>query len=353
RDHTVEVHLPFLQVMGSRAKILPVLFGDPSVENCRRFVGALRRCASRRRIFLLASTDLAHYPTQADAVRLDALTMRRVTELDVKALFAHLRAATGADAAPNVKTALCASGGVGCAMVWTGARAGSSVQMLATSTSGDVPGGDASRVVGYAAALFVQNKEDKAMEDVPKQGFTVPADVQMELLALARRRIETAAKGEDFDYAPPAALKDVLSEPAAVFVTLHKDKRLRGCIGTTAAHDPLWQAVYRLAYSAAFEDHRFDRVTLAEAPQLHIEISVLSPVRRVASADEIVPGKHGVIVGSGYRRGLFLPQVWDQLPKKDEFMSILCTQKAHLSADAWKQADTELSIFTVFAFEEK
>ena len=118
------------------------------------------------------------------------------------------------------------------------------------------------------------------------------------------------------------------------------------------AHLPLYQAVAEYARLAAFEDPRFPAVTAEEVPGLHIEISVLSPMRRISSAREIVPGKHGVLVRQGRRSGLFLPQVWEQLPDLESFLGYLCAEKAGLPWDAWKFPATQLEIFTVFAFEE-
>ena len=80
------------------------------------------------------------------------------------------------------------------------------------------------------------------------------------------------------------------------------------------AHAPLWRSVQDMAYAAAFEDPRFPSLTSAELPDVHIEISVLSPMRPASSAAEIVPGKHGVMVRRDGRSGLFLPQVWEQIP---------------------------------------
>ena len=203
-------------------------------------------------------------------------------------------------------------------------------------------------MVGYAAAVFL-----RAAPVGEEKGFTLPDAVCQELLALARRRITTATAKEAWAYTPPEPLRQELEQPAAVFVTLHKRGQLRGCIGTTVARDPLWKAVYDLAHSAAFRDPRFPPVTAAEVPDLHLEISVLSPLTPVDSADAILPGQHGVVVREGFHTGLFLPQVWEQLPEKEEFLTVLCEQKAHLPGNAWRDGRAELSIFTVFAFEEK
>jgi AMMECR1 domain-containing protein len=89
-----------------------------------------------------------------------------------------------------------------------------------------------------------------------------------------------------------------------------------------------------------------------EVAKLHFEISILSSARPVASAESIVPKKHGVIVSQDGNMGLFLPQVWDQIPDKDGFLSELCEQKAGLPRSCWKDPKTRLSVFTVSAFEE-
>ena len=135
-------------------------------------------------------------------------------------------------------------------------------------------------------------------------------------------------------------------------MTLHKNGRLRGCIGTTAPRDPLWKIVEYMAYAAAFDDPRFSKVTADEVDDLHIEISVLSPMKLAKSSDEIVPFKHGVMVRQGHNSGLFLPQVWEQIPDKKRFMGYLCEEKAGLDYDAWKSPETKIYLFTVFAFEE-
>jgi AmmeMemoRadiSam system protein A len=112
------------------------------------------------------------------------------------------------------------------------------------------------------------------------------------------------------------------------------------------------ESVRYFARAAAFEDHRFSPVEKSELDQLHIEISILSAPQPVKDADAVIPKKHGVIVRQGNHSGLFLPTVWEQLPKKSEFLSELCTQKAGLPADCWKDPEVEIQVFTTDVFEE-
>ena len=117
---------------------------------------------------------------------------------------------------------------------------------------------------------------------------------------------------------------------------------------------PLYLTVRDMAVESATGDPRFRAVTQAELKDIEIEISVLSPLEKVASADSIILGKHGVIVKNGFNSGVFLPQVATETGwSKEEFLSNLCAQKAGLPADAWKDPSTEIYIFTAEVFSEK
>jgi AmmeMemoRadiSam system protein B/AmmeMemoRadiSam system protein A len=366
REHSVEVQLPFLQTLLPGCRIVPILFGDPRPETCHILADALAANAGQRRLLLIASTDLCHYPSDAAAVGLVKETMAYVEKTNVPALFTYLDETRRSRTADNVQTAMCGSGGVGTALIYAQASGPISVRILRLANSGDVPGGDKARVVGYASAVITRKPQaatappaDAKVQpaatppaDAKDQRFAVAPEVQKELLTLARRRIAATARREPFSYEPPPAMADVLGPRAAVFVTLKKDGRLRGCIGMTEPRAELWRAVQDMAQSAAFRDPRFAPVGVADLEALHIEISVLSPLAPVAAAAAIVPKQHGVVVRRGGRSGLFLPQVWEQLPDKERFLSVLCSEKAGLPADAWKDPETRLLVFTVFAFEE-
>ncbi|NLF17845.1 MAG: AmmeMemoRadiSam system protein B [Lentisphaerae bacterium] len=374
RDHTIEVQLPFLQVVLPDCRIVPVLFGEPNPATCRAFAEAILRRRGSRRLVVIASTDLTHYPTGETSARVDHDTMYRVAAQDLPALFTHLKDAVRHGADDNIQTAMCASGGVGTALEVARAGGPVAVKVLHQANSGAVPGGDTRRVVGYAAAVIT--RADAATADATvaeataaapapaataaepepaepvEPAFTVAPEVRRALLALARRRITAAVRRESWEAPPPAELAEAVGQPAAVFVTLHRQGRLRGCIGMTEARLPLWQAVQDMAFSAAFKDWRFTPLGLEELHEISIEISVLSPLTEVPSADAVRPRHHGVVIRRDGRSGLFLPQVWEQIPEKDAFLSVLCKEKAGLPADAWKDPATTLLVFTVVAFSE-
>jgi len=170
------------------------------------------------------------------------------------------------------------------------------------------------------------------------------------LLKLARDTIAQWVTSRTMPELPTG--EPIFEEPRAVFVTLHKHGQLRGCIGTLEPREPLAAAVRSSAISAATQDPRFSPVTADELDDLHIEISVLSPLRKVDSPDEIIVGVHGVMVAHGMRRGVFLPQVaveqgWD----RDTMLNYLCAHKAGLPADAWRHG-ADLYVFTAQVFGE-
>jgi AmmeMemoRadiSam system protein A len=168
------------------------------------------------------------------------------------------------------------------------------------------------------------------------------------LLGLAHRSIAAVIEQHDVDLTPPT---QHLAEYRGAFTTLHLHGRLRGCIGYVLPTQPLYQTVAETAKAAAFDDPRFYPVTIAEAAALKIEISILSALRPVA-AENVVVGKHGLVVTQGSRRGLLLPQVpikweWD----RDTFLTQTCL-KAGLDPDAWRQG-AELQAFTAEVFGEE
>jgi uncharacterized protein len=168
-------------------------------------------------------------------------------------------------------------------------------------------------------------------------------DDQRALFRLAREAIRCHLHDQ-----PPPALpqgRPDLAAPRGAFVTLHRGDELRGCIGHSIARLPLAEAVRTLAVSAASHDHRFDPVRRDELPELHLEVSVLSPLARVRF-EEVDPGRHGLMIRHGGRAGLLLPQVaqergWDART----FVEHTC-RKAGLAPDAWQRPDAELQAFT-------
>ncbi len=155
------------------------------------------------------------------------------------------------------------------------------------------------------------------------------------LLRTARRALEAAVRGGSF--MPEIPKRGPAAEKRGAFVTLTRDGALRGCIGRIVADEPLAVVVAEMARAAALDDPRFPPVGEDELEAIDIEISAMSPVRRVSGPEEIVVGRDGLIIRKGPRSGLLLPQVasergWDAV----RFLDETC-RKAALPPDAWKE----------------
>jgi AmmeMemoRadiSam system protein A len=176
------------------------------------------------------------------------------------------------------------------------------------------------------------------------------------LLRLARDHIKAELVSE-FEVDQPFELTDGLLTHCGCFVTLHKVGALRGCIGTIEATRSLVDGVKENALNAAFRDPRFPPLEAIELPDVNIEISVLSVPKllRYNSADDLIeklkPGVHGVIISQDWHSATFLPQVWQQLPQKRDFLEHLC-MKASLGKNCWKGSELTVRTYTVVHFSE-
>ena len=161
-------------------------------------------------------------------------------------------------------------------------------------------------------------------------------DERRQLLAIARRALDARVRRQE---APPVST-DVHVRGSGVFVTIHCDGQLRGCLGTLDERTPLADSVARLGADVATEDFRFPPITIAELPRVTIDLSVLTPPERVTNPETIQVGRDGLIVEQGSRRGLLLPQVatehgWD----RETLLDQTCV-KAGLPSSAWRHGAT-------------
>jgi len=178
------------------------------------------------------------------------------------------------------------------------------------------------------------------------------------LLSVARKTIEQRLSSQNEQTQSDADLSSKFLEQRGTFVTLTTGGALRGCIGHIIPQESLIEGIRVNAINAAFQDPRFPPLTGEEWEKIKVEISILTEPKPLAYTDaqdllqKLRPEIDGVIIRKGYHQSTFLPQVWDQLPQKEEFLSQLC-RKAGLGSDAWKQGDLEVSTYQVQAFEEE
>jgi len=171
------------------------------------------------------------------------------------------------------------------------------------------------------------------------------------LLVLARDSILTAFAGEPIPR--PTASDPALDEPSGAFVTLRSRRgMLRGCIGRVESDRPLWETVAGMARASAFDDPRFPALDEAELGDVTIEVSVMSPPWRIDNPEDVVPGRHGVMVERGLRRGLFLPQVATEQGWGREVLLDQVCLKAGLPPSAWREPETAIYVFTATVIGE-
>jgi len=205
------------------------------------------------------------------------------------------------------------------------------------------------------------NQTAKQMEKGQREEENLPVLSAEEgdlLLTIARKTLEERLlRGRTYD-PDLRVLPQVLRMPGASFVTLTQAGQLRGCLGSVVAHQALALDVRDNAVKAALADPRFPPLRPEKLPYTTIEVSVLSPLRPLTYdrpeelLRQITPGKHGLLLVNGTRRGLLLPQVWEKLPNKVTFLQQL-SLKAGLPTDAWTYPSTRILVFEVQEFQEK
>lgn len=321
KEHSIEMELPFLQVVLKKFKIVPILISTPSLEEAQLLAQAIWKNIQGKNVLIIASTDMSHYYPENIGKKIDNLTLELLRKESSDELIKQ-------QALKNVE--LCGSEATVTLLEITKLMGNTHLEVLNYSTSGDRPGGDKNRVVGYGSSVIYQTlitpEEEKALLTIAKSTLT---------------SFVNSGKIPEFNVS-----NSVLDEKKAVFVTLRKNGVLRGCIGRITPTEPLYLAVRNMTVEAASKDSRFEPVSPDELNDIQIEISILGPLQKVNSADDIELGKNGVVVKQGDRRGVFLPSVAREMGwTKEEFLRHLCVDKSGLPADCWKDKQTEIFVF--------
>lgn len=327
-EHSLEVHLPFLQMVLDNFSLVPLAVGGADPEAVAQVLEAVW---GGDETLIVVSSDLSHFLPYAQAQTKDRATVDAMLRLD-----SHLNGEQACGAHPVNGLELVAR------------RKGLQPHLLDLRNSGDTAG-DKSRVVGYAAIAFT---EPGRAEVSPGADDAKLASKGRLLTGLARAAIAKRFGNPE----PILPHPDWLDRPGAVFVTLTQNGELRGCIGSLEAHRSLGEDLEENARAAAFRDPRFAPLAAEELARTRVEVSILSapePLRFTSEADALAqlrPGVDGVILEYGGHRATFLPQVWEQLPDKRVFMAHL-KQKAGLLADFWADG-VRLYRYTVEKFKE-
>lgn len=353
QEHSIEVELPFIQILFPDARIVPAVIGAPDIGLCTRFGEALAGVLKSRRALIVASADLSHYPHADVAEDVDAKTLAAMEKLD-PALLQKVTQAQMNRGIPNLHTCCCGEAAIMAAMSAAKAMGATGGKVIRYAHSGDVPVGERDRVVGYGAVVYYADPVSASVngsEPLTAAASDAPlSDTDKKaLLTLVRETITRKLSRQTVPMAQ--GLSSGVQQKRGVFVTLKKRGDLRGCIGRMIPDKPLHELVGAVALQSALEDPRFKPVTLPELKDLEIEISVLTPMTPVPGADHIVVGRDGVLIRKGGRSAVFLPQVApEQGWGRDEMLEHLC-RKAGLLPGSWKEG-AELLTFQAIVFSE-
>lgn len=325
-EHSLEVHLPFLQPVIDDFSIVPILVGDASMELVR---DALKLVWGGPETIISVSSDLSHFHDYDTAVGLDQETTRQIELLQLEKIngegaCGHRVLAGVLDVARSQDLR---------------------VTHLDVRNSGDTKG-DQDRVVGYGA--YSMEYAEKARISEADRRVLLGSTMKALKFGVENRR------APNVDYGP--GVSKSLTAMRASFVSLKIAGRLRGCVGTVVAHQALLPDVVANAFKAGFGDPRFGPLTLEELEQLDIEVSLLSFPRIMSFENEadlvrqVRPDTDGLILQDEGRRGLFLPSVWESIPKTEDFIQHL-KRKAGFGFDHWSDG-LRVFRYTTEAFGE-
>jgi len=358
-EHSLEVQIPFLQYhLKKEFKIVPIVLGTQSAETCKKIADALKPWFNERNLFVF-STDFSHYPSYDDAYSTDKATCDAIVAGSPGGLMKVLDEYQDKPI-PNLSTNLCGWTSILTMLYLTAGNHDLKISPVQYMNSGDSGHGDKNQVVGYWSLVVAKTQTGAGtMADSAKPagkinppGFDFTREDKITLLRIARNTIRTFLTEGRVPDDNGAAYGENLQMKAGAFVTLKKDGELRGCIGRFTSDMPLYALIRQMAVASSTEDTRFDPVNVREVPQIDIEISVLSPLKKIQSPDEIILGKHGIYIRKGHYSGTFLPQVATETGwTKDEFLGHCARDKAGIGWDGWKDAD--LFTYEACVFSEK
>jgi AmmeMemoRadiSam system protein A len=292
------------------------------------------------------SSDFSHYPPYNDALVVDKSTCDAILTNQPDRLLSTLKANEEKNVT-NLATSLCGWTSVLTLLYMTEGDPGIAMTPVYYQNSGDSKYNDKSQVVGYWSIAL--SKKEKPIPSSP--GFNLTDKDKKELLKIARTTFEQYIRFNKTPEINSSGFSETLKTPAGAFVTLHENGDLRGCVGLFTPTEPLYKVVQEMAIAASTQDNRFPQVNPTEIGKISIEISVLTPLKKIHSTNEIVLGKNGIYIKKGYRSGTFLPQVANETGWTiEDFLGHCARDKAGLGWDGWKDAD--LYTYEAIVFSE-
>jgi MEMO1 family protein len=320
-EHSLEVHLPFLQTVLSDFSLLPIVVGQASPKEVS---DVLEQVWGGPETLIVISTDLSHYLDYETAQSLDRRTTKAIETFDLAQIGNNQ-----------------ACGRIPLKGLLESAKLrGMDITTLDVRNSGDTAGSH-DRVVGYGAWMLSGGQQPSAEEAFSYKLKAILQRHGTTLLRVAAASIKRGISHNAQINVDLSSFPDSLQEKGACFVTLErKDGSLRGCIGSLEAYQPLAKDCAENAFKAGFMDPRFPKLNAGELSGISIHISVLSPSFPMSFKDEadllsqLRPNIDGLIIQDRGKRALFLPSVWEKIASKEDFLKHL-KMKAGMTADHW------------------
>lgn len=342
-EHSLEVQLPFLHyVLKTNYCIVPIIIGASDPDVCKKIAMVLKAYFTPDNLFVISS-DFSHYPNYEDAQKVDALTKEGILSNNPETLLTCLKK-NAAKHIPHLSTSLCGWTSVLTMLNITVGNDSLEYSGIEYKNSGDAENfGEKDKVVGYWGIAISEKQIDK-------DNFILSRHDKEVLLKIARDSVESAVLKRKKSQAVSEDISVTLNTNCGAFVTLHKNGKLRGCLGHLSGDLPLYKMVQEMAASVALHDYRFSPVAKEELEDIDIEISALSPLKKIKDIAEIKLGIHGILIENGEHSGVFLPQVATETGwSKEEFLGYCSRDKAGLGWDGWKTADIYIFTATVFS----
>jgi hypothetical protein len=354
REHSLEVQLPYVIVaaQGKPFRIVPVITNSSDPLDHALIANAITKIAAKRKTLLLVSSDLSHFPSADIAKKVDGAILEATASLKSKKLSERNRSLMSKNYT-GLSCTMCGLDAV-LMMLRCSDRLGIDSAKVVSYTHSGMVSGDEDRVVGYGSIVFTGASTDEAESGEADGMPEFSKESRKDLIRTAKEAVQASVSGDRTMYEPSD--NPELQVKAGCFVTLKNNGRLRGCIGRFTSDKPLWDTVRQMAIASATMDKRFqhDPITPEEVPDLSVEISVLSPPKRISDPlKEIRLGTDGIIIKEGGKSGTFLPQVATETGwSPEEFLGHCARDKAGIGWDGWKKSTAEVYTFTAVIIED-
>ena len=337
-EHSLEVQLPFIQKkLGNNFRLVPIIIGTTNYSVCKKIAEALLPFFTPKNLFVI-STDFSHYPTYENAKLLDQKTADSICSNQAEKLLNTLEQNKQLSI-KNLATSLCGWSSV-LTLLYLTENNNYTFKQIDYKNSGDAAVYTSkNQVVGYWAISVYS----------PSFHFEISEKEKAIILEKARNSIHNFVQSSHEKQKIKDETTEILNQKTGVFVSIYINNELRGCIGGFPQEKTLNELIQEMAVSAAC-DRRFDRLTPNELENMELEISVISPLKKIKSVEEIELGKHGIYIKNGLHTGTFLPQVATKTGWNIEQCLGHCSRdKAGLGWEGWKTA--ELFIYEAIIFK--